>query len=256
MDFVLLVLAGSLGVLFLWGMLAPRSQWRLLVSWTYRDPHANEPTGFAFGLYRVVAALGIATMVVSMLGGIRIERQRAPDPSAPPTAVERMWRSKTPVVVNRVVTSEQQVPQGLVDQPILGYQALDGARRQPPYLFSLPTFNLKSATTRNGLIGVDPPTGLTALDSAQLVVEVSGDPLCFPHDAVVLEGESSVQIAIYYGQSNPAAGSTAKNLANCNTQPGADAVATLIPIRLGDVLGDREVQTLGGAPVSRVPVLQ
>ena len=253
---MLLVLMGSLGVLFLWGMIAPRSQWRLLVSWTYRDPHGGEPTGFAYGLYRVVAALGIVTMIFSAASVFRAEQVLRPDANSPPTAVERMWGAKSLKVVNRLVTPVTQVPKGFVDQPILGYQTLDGKRRQPPYLFSLPSLALKLATTRNGYVGVDPPTGLAALDMAQLVVEVAGDKKCFPHHVVVIETESAVQIGVYYGQSNPSDGSNAANIADCDTSGGPRAISTLIPIRLGDTLGYRDLQTLDGKAIRNVPAIE
>lgn len=247
---------GSLGVLLLWGMIAPRSQWRLLISWTYRDPHGGEPTGFVYGLYQVVAALGIVTMIVSGASVYRVEQVRRPDAHAPPTPVERMWGAKNPMVVNRVVTPVTQVPKGFVDQPILGYQTLDGKRRQPPYLFGLPSLSLSLATTRNGLVGVDPPTGLAALDMAHLVVEVAGDKKCFPHHVVVIESESTVRIAVYYGQSNPADGSNSANIADCDTSGGPHAITTLIPIELRDALGGRDLQTLGGKAIRIVPVIE
>lgn len=253
METLLLVLSGSLGVLFLWGLLSPRSQWRLLVSWSYRDPHANEPTGSAYGLYRVVAAFGVATMVVSGVMVYQARLSDLPAEPAPPTAVERMWGVPDPLIVNRVVTPLGSVPEGLVDQPILGYQVVDGQHRQPAYLFSLPVFTLKAATTRNGLIGGDPTTGLVALDTSRLVVEVAGDPQCFPQEAVVIEGSKTVRIAVYYGQENPADGSNEENVADCNTKASGRSVTALLPIRLESALGNRELQTLDGHPILLVP---
>lgn len=252
METLLLVLTGSLGVLFLWGLISPRSQWRLLVSWTYRDPHANEPTGSAYGLYRVVAAVGIVTMAVS---GVMVYQARLgdlPPATAPPSEVERMWGTPNPLIVNRVVDPLAVPPKGLVDQPILGYQAVDGQHRQPVYLFGLRVFSLPMATTENGLIGSDPPAGLVALDTAQLVVEVAGDPQCFPHRAVVIEGSKTVRIGVYYGQANPPDGSNRANVADCNTKASGQSVTALLPITLERALGDRELQTLGGDPILRV----
>ena len=253
METLLLVLTGSLGVLFLWGLFSPRSQWRLLVSWSYRDPHANEPTGSAYGLYRVVAAFGIATMVVSGIMVCQVRLDDRPPTTTPPSEVERMWGVSDPLIVNRVVTPLTAAPEGLVDQPILGYQVVDGQHRQPLYLFGLRAFSLPTATTENGLIGSEPPAGLVALDTAQLVVEVAGDPLCFPHKAVVLEGSKTVRIAIYYGQANPADGSNRENVAECNTKASGQSVTTLLPITLENSLGDRELQTLDGEPILLVP---
>ncbi len=255
MTALLLVVLVSLGVVFLWGLFAPRSQWRVLVSWSYRDPHANEPSGSAYTLYRVIAALGIATMVVSGLLAYRSWADAQPPPKPPPTAVERMWGDPAPVVVNRLVSRLQTPPSGLVDQPILGYQAVNGQTRQPPYLFGLATFDLDSATAENGYIGSEPATGLVALDTAALVVFVAGDPQCFPHAAVVREDVKSVLVAIYYGQAKLPDGSNAADVANCNTRASGLNIPTLIPIPLNAPLGDRAVLTLSGDPIRTVPVL-
>ncbi|HEU4848784.1 MAG TPA: hypothetical protein VFS93_00045 [Terrimesophilobacter sp.] len=255
MTILLLVVLVSLGVVFLWGLLAPRTQWRVLVSWSYRDPHANEPTGSAYTLYRLVAALGIATMVVSGFLAYRSWVDSQPPPPPPLTAVERMWGSPDPLVVNRVVHALDKVPAGLVDQPILGYQAVSGTTRQPVYLFRLGVFDPDAATEENGYIGTDPDTGFVALDTAELVVKVAGDPQCFPHAAVIREDAKAVRVGIYYGQANPADGSNAENLADCNTRASGLNVPVLVPLKLASPLGDRPVLTLAGDPIRQVPVI-
>ena len=256
METLLLILLGSLGILFIWGLFSPRSQWRVLVSWSYRDPHANEPTGFAYGLYRVVAALGIATMVVSGVLVNQVRLDNTPPPPVALTATQQMWGTPEPVVVNRVVHSSGTVSAGLVDQPILGYQSVVGQTRQPPYLFRLTRFSMESATTENGFIGSDPATGLAALDTAWLVVAVAGDPLCFPHQAVVIESAKSVRVGVYYGQENPADGSNAENLGDCNTRASGASVSALLPITLVEPLGDRVVLTLDGDAIRRVALIR
>jgi hypothetical protein len=253
---LLLIVLVSLGIVFLWGLLAPRSQWRVLVSWSYRDPHANEPTGSAYLLYRVIAALGIATMIVSGVLAYRSHLDAQPGPSAPPTAVERMWGSPEPLVVNRVFGSVAKPPKDLVSQPILGYQAVSGKTRQPLYLFSLKTFRLDAATTENGYIGTDPTPGLVALDTADLVVRVAGDPQCFPHKAIVRENEDTVEIAVYYGQANPADGAEKGELAQCGTRASGLSVSTLLPISLASPLGTRTVVTLDGDAIRRVDLIE
>lgn len=253
MTTFLLVVSVSLGIVFLWGLLAPRSQWRALVSWTYRDPYANEPSGSAYLLYRVIAALGLATMVVSGVLTYHAQLEHDLDPPPLPTAGERMWGNPTPVVVNRVITSLGKAPTGLVDQPILGYQAVTGQTRQPPYLFRLGTFDFADATTENGFIGADPSPGLTALDTAGLVIQVAGDPQCFPHSAIVRETGSTVSIALYYGRADPKDGSNDEFVAECTTLASGANVSTLIPIHLAVPLGERTVQTLAGDPIRNVP---
>lgn len=255
MTILLLVVLVSLGVVFLWGLFAPRSQWRMLVSWSYRDPHANEPSGSAYTLYRLVAALGIATMIVSGFLAYRSWADNQPPPPTPPTAVERMWGSPDPVVVNRVVHPVDHAPTDLVEQPILGYQAVSGTTRQPVYLFQLESFDLGSATDENGYIGTDPNLGLAALDTAGLVVRVAGDPLCFPQAAIIREDAKAVRVAIYYGQANLPDGSNAENLADCNTRASGLNVSVLVPLRLVAPLGDRPVLTLQGDPIRQVAVV-
>lgn len=249
------ILLASMGVVFLWGLLAPRSQWRVLISWSYRDPHADEPTGSAYTLYRVIAAFGIVTMIVSGLLAYRSWADNQPPPPLPPTAVERMWGQPDPVVVNRVVHRLETPPPGLVEQPILGYQAVSGQTRQPLYLFGLKAFDLETATAENGFIGTDPAAGLVALDTAAVVVFVAGDPQCFPHAAVIREDKKEVRVAIYYGQARLADGSNAAGLADCNTLASARNVSTLIPLPLAAPLGDRAVLTLTGEPIRSVPVI-
>ncbi len=244
----------SLGVVLLWGLVAPRSQWRVLVSWSYRDPHADEPTGSAYFVYRIVAALGIATMITSGILAYRVNVESQPLALIPPTAVELMWGIPDPVVVNRVINSAETPPKNLADQPILGYQELDGQTRQPPYLFGLSRFTLTAATKANGYIGSKPSTGLVALDTARLVVQVKGDPVCFPHAAVVRETAESVSIAIYYGQPNPKDGSNKGNLDKCNTRASGANVSTLIPIQLTAPLKDRTVLTLKGEAIRNIPL--
>lgn len=255
MTALLLVVLVSLGVVFLWGLLAPRSQWRMLVSWSYRDPHANEPSGSAYTLYRVVAALGIATMVASGLLAYRSWADNQPPPPTPPTAVERMWGTPDPVVLNRVIRSAQAVPTDLVKQPILGYQVVSGQTRQPPYLFGLDVFHLGAATTENGYIGTDPPAGLVALDTAGIVVWVAGDPLCFPHAAIVREEKDAVRVGIFYGRADLPDGSNAERLTDCNTRASARNVPVLIPLPLETPLRDRAVLTLGGDAIRSIPLI-
>jgi hypothetical protein len=251
---LLLIVLVSIGLVLLWGLVSPRSQWLVLMSWSYRDHRADEPSGSAYLVYRLVAALGIATMITSGLLTYQVHLNNQPVDPTPPTAVELMWGSPDPVVVNRVIDSAPKAPKGLVVQPILGYQVLDGQTRQPPYLFGLDPFSMETATTANGYIGTDPAPGLTALDTARLVVFVRGDPLCFPHAAIVKETAEAVSVAIYYGQADPENGSNTENLAQCETRASGANISTLIPLQLTSPLKDRTVLTLGGEAIRNIPL--
>lgn len=250
-----LIVLVSLGTVFLWGLLSPRSQWRALVSWSYRDPYLNEPTGIAYGLYRVVAVIGIVSMVVSGALVYRVQLENQPEPPVPLTKAELMWGVPAPVVVNRVLEPLETPPKGLVDQPILGYHGMDGKTRQPPYLFSLAHFDIPEAITDNGYIGVDPSVGLVALDTAGLVVRVAGDPQCFPHAAVVKETDDTVSVGIYYGRAKPT-GSDVDNVDQCQVLASGLNVSTIIPIPLVEPLGKRVVQNLDGSPIRRIDIVQ
>lgn len=247
-----LIVLTSLGALFLWGFLSPRSQWRILASWSYKDPYRNEPTGGIYTLYRVISVIGIASIVVSGVFVYRAQSEKVQPPPLPPTTAELIWGTPDPVVINRVLTSVSKAPAGLVSQPILGYQNMTGSIRQPSYLFSLANFSMSQALDANGYIGVDPGPGLVALDSAKLVVRVLADPMCFPHAAVVKETSATVSLAIYYGRALPHPKSPPANLNDCNVLGGSGKVSTLIPIPMVEPLGVREVLALDGTPIPRV----
>lgn len=251
----LLIVAATLTALLVWALLAPRLLWRTVIGWSYRDAYRNEPSAAVFVLYRLVALIGIVAVVAT---GIVINQPKAGDAAAqePHTAVEKMWGVPAPVVVDRVVMPLSDVPVGLVDQPVLAFQGVDGTRRQPSYLFGLRKFEKTDAVEANGLVGVPPPPGLVALDTADLVVQVNGDRRCFPHQVVVREKDDVVQIGVYYGQANPSDGSNLIGVRDCDPTPeGRAGVPALVPVKLSDALGSRDVQWLDGTPVKRVKVL-
>lgn len=246
------VLLVSLGIVFLWGFLAPRSLWRALSSWSYGDPHLGEPTGIGYGLYRVVSVIGIVAMIVSGVLVARVHEGEKPPPPVEASVAEKLWGAPDPVVVNRVIQPVNQAPAGLVNQPILGYQDMDGKTRQPPYLFSLKHFDIPEAIPANGYFGEQPSVGLVALDTAQLVVRVSGDPQCFPHAAMVAQSDETVRVAIYYGRAMPNSAKPPANLADCSVLASSRNISTLIPIQLVEPLGKRTVTTFDGTPILRV----
>jgi hypothetical protein len=247
------IIAASLGILFLWGLIAPRGLWTVLIGWSYRDPYRHQPSGAVFVLYRLIAAFGLASMILTTVIVWVQQSDADAHPPASSSSTEGSWGSPRPQVVDRVVVPLASPPVGLVDQPILGYQRMDGFRRQPPYLFDLPDFASRGAVDANGYVGRDPSTGLTALDSANLVVHVVGDVRCFPHDVVVVEEAKVVRIGVFYGQANPSDGTNAANLAACDVEPrAANAVSVLVPVRLAAPLGDRELLSLDGTSLREV----
>ena len=261
MDVLPFIVFGGLAILFVWGLLAPRSQWRALVSWTYRDARADEPSGVAYALHRVVAALGVVALTAGGLAAWQVNLDQLPDDAEPHSALQRMWGWVQPVVLNRTITVTGSPRADLVEQAVLGYQAVDGQRRQPPYLFGLDHLAEPDGGTV-GIVGAPPSPGLVALDSAEVVVLVAGDPACVPLEVVVTEGEKSVTVAVYYGRpdatplDDAGAESETVPVAIDDCRPGLrNAQPLLIPISLAAPLDARTVVALDGIPVRKAPVV-
>jgi hypothetical protein len=242
------LIASGLAILTVWGFVSPRGQWRVLASWSRREPYANEPSTGLVALHRLVAGAGILAMVLagsSMYGGYLASQ---PKPPPPPAAVERMWGTPVPEVIDRVFHALSAAPTGLIAQPVLKYQSMDGGSRTPGYLFDLDRYRVKNADEGIGYLGRAPDPGFTALDSADLVVQLRGDKNCIPQQVVVIEGESTVRIGVYYGQPNPSDGSNAAHLDECVlAPPETGAASVLLPIDLEAPLGKRTVQNLDGS---------
>lgn len=248
MTLLFVVIVAGLAILTLWGFISPRGQWRVLAGWSRRESSANELGAGAVVVQRVVAGAGI--LVLGMAGWSMYSGHLAglPKSSPPPGPIERMWGQPAPQLVNRVFIPLTAVPAGLVSQPVLGYQAVNGPTRDPGYLFFLEHYAVKDAKEGVGYLGHDPQPGLSALDTADLVLQVRGDSRCIPQQVVVEEEGDVVRVAVYYGQPNPSDGSNAARLADCAAKPSkAKATSVLVPVDLETALGDRKVVTLDGA---------
>lgn len=256
MTVLLISLSGVLGLFFLWGLLAPRSQWYALVGWTRSDPRGTEPGSVAYGIGRFVSLIGLlslATVAVSWaVGAIDFgEEERV----RPVTEAEQVWGAPTPYVVDRVFTPLGAPPENLVEQAITGYQVVTPASGRPEYLFETGKMRQAGLATQPGFIGVVPLTGTVALDTADIVVHVRGDDRCIPQRVVVIGAEEAVQVGVFFGQPNPSDGSNAEQLGNCD--PGPPIARTrgfLIPVDLAAPLGERKLQSLAGAAIPLVPV--
>lgn len=259
MNWVFGVIAGSLGLYFLWGLLAPRSQWRVLSAWSVSNPYANEPGGASYGWRRLLSGVGVLGLgVVAVLGATPSLLAAVPKEVRASSPVRIMWGSPDPQVVNRAIYGSHTPPEGLVQFPVLGYQDIDELDAMPPYLLGLKHFSLLGDANPPGYIGSTPAEGFSGLGPADLVVNVRGSVLCIPRQAVVIETETSVQIAIYYGlpDPTPVAGATEEppepdHVKGC---PADDPVtgSVLIPITLESELGDRTVETLDGDEIRKV----
>lgn len=256
MDRLAFALVVVLAILFLWGVLAPRSQWRLLVSWTYREPHTDAPSGWAFSLHRVIAAVGIAGLLAG--GGMAWQRylDALPEPPPPPNPIEQMWGDADTVIVNRVIRPVTSLPTGLVRVDPSAYHAMDGQRRQPTYLFGVAALEVPAGETAGGLVGAAPSPGLTALDLARVVVLATADAQCVPREVFLQEGASSVRVAVYYGRPDLPDGTPDPEGLDACVPGSSGARSVLIPLQLANPLGERLVTDLDGVPLRRAPIIQ
>lgn len=250
---VISVLLGLL-ILTLWGFISPRSQWRVLTGWSRRDPYVGGPGAVAVGIHRVVAAVALVAVAAC---GISLDtapqRSLASPTTHTQTAGQRVWGSPEPVVVDRVFTPLNAQPGGLVVQPVLAYQPVSGATRTPSYLFDLKNFTHVGTSAGNGYIGSDPSVGLSALDTADIVVQVRGDKRCVPYQVAVVETSSTITIGVYYGQPNPPNETNIAHLTECATDGGkADSTSVLIPINLADSVLGRTVLNFDGVPIKQI----
>ena len=253
MSSLLAVVAVTLGLLLLWGLFAPRSNWRSLTGWSVSDPHGAEPGATSYGVRRLVSALGalgiIGVLVIASTNYIA----NLPQPAPPLSSVRIMWGEPDPQVVNRVVTPLAVAPTDLQPMPVLGYQAF-GSNGAPSYLTRLKPFTRLGQSDVAGYVGKDPDIGLAAIDTASLVLHVRGPILCIPRQVVVIETDTAVQVGVFYGLPDSADGSPVDHLAGCPT--GSTLTASLlIPISLAAPLGDRKVQALDGSDIESVPVV-
>src|SRR5690606_21381421 len=147
-------------------------------------------------------------------------------------------------------------PKNLVRVDPSAYHAVDGQRRQPAYLFSMGTLVAPRGDDAGGLIGEEPTTGLTALDTASVVVLLTADAACVPRAVFLQEGPTTVRVAVYFGRPDLPDGSEHPSGRN-SCQPGSShARSLLLPLQLSRALGDRLVTDLDGVPLRRAPIIE
>lgn len=252
----LIALLVSFAVLTVWGVIAPRGQWRVLAGWTRNNPYAGEPGPISVGVHRLVAILATLGLVFGSLVLWQQYEMSLPQPPPPVSRLQQMWGAPDPVVVNRVIDSVSAAPSDLVVQPILRYQLVDTSLRAPNYLFDLHSWKLTGALAVGGLLGAQPSPGLSALDTAAIVVQVRGDRACIPRAVYATESATTVVIAVFYGRPDPASGTAPVALNECRPlSSDADSTSVLIPIRLPEDVGKRVVQNFDGSPIPAAPVL-
>ncbi len=250
MSWVFAALAVTLGLILLWGVVAPRSQWRALAAWSVSDGYRHEPGGASYGLRRVVSGAGALALLVvvgaTSVSGLTVQPESAPAP----TRIEQMWGSPDPLVVNRVISALTAPATGLVDTPILGYQ--DVSAEVPEYFDRLHNFSLLGNSDIPGYVGGLPAVGNRALDYATIVVHVRGPLLCIPRAVTVIQSAETIQIAVYYGLPTGAPNAADVATACATDQPVTGSL--LIPVRLSAPVDGRAVQSLSGSTIGAVAV--
>jgi hypothetical protein len=248
----------AFAILTVWGLIAPRGQWRALAGWSRRDSGGGDPGPLAVAIHRIVSAIALVVVVagsISLANPVREELPRAVDVPARMSTVERLWGSPAPVVVNRVFATVSAPPAGLVVQPVLRYQAMIGAQRTPSYLFGLTSYTRHGAKPGDGYIGSSPQVGLTALDSADLVLQVRADKRCIPYKVALVETEDTVTVGVYFGQPNAAGSGNDANVTQCDTSAtGSKVVSMLIPVDLQSAVATRTVQNFDGSAIESAGV--
>ncbi|SDT14366.1 DUF6199 family natural product biosynthesis protein [Actinoplanes derwentensis] len=106
MDGLVLILI-PVAAMLLWSVISPRSQWRILAAWSYRDPEANEPSDAAFALTRLGSVVMLAVLVWQVIGlatdSADTDARPAPTPVTSAEAAEQL-RSQFGVAHATVVT--------------------------------------------------------------------------------------------------------------------------------------------------------
>ena len=256
MNTVVGVVAVATTLLLLWGLLAPRANWSSLVAWSTSDARAAEPGWtsylvrrllFGFGLLGLLG-LGTAVLITWLLN--------PPLYADPPTPVQQMWGKTPPVVVDRVISPLAEPPAGITEMPVLGYQEVKDDERPGDYLRHLEPFELLGGEREMpGLIGQDPGEGYSAMDTAELIINVRGPVLCIPRGAIIKETLDSITIAVYYGLPDQPDGTAVDNAVSCP----ADAPVTtsvLLAIELQDEVGARQVIMLNGDEIPEVELIK
>ena len=250
MSWVIGALALTLGVVCAWGLIAPRGQWRVLMGWSVRDIHADEPSGVAYGVRRLISGLGLLGLLTVVVLSTNPGSLTPGPTAAPPSVVAQMWGSPEPDVVNRIIRPLGAAPGGLVEVAALGYQAFD--EDIPDYVSRLDEFSILGNRSVPGYVGTLPPVGNAAIDFADMVVHVHGAILCVPRQVVVVETADQIQVGVFYGVPD---GSTLVTETDC----AADATLTgsaLIPLQLAAPVGDRLVVGLDGEEIEEIPLIE
>lgn len=255
MNTVVGVAAVATTLLLLWGLLAPRANWSSLVAWSTSDPRAAEPGFTSYLVRRLLFGFGLLGLVGLGAAMVITWLLNPPLHAKPPTPVQLMWGHAPPVVLDRVITPLAEPPAGYTEMPVLGYQEVDDEKGPGDYLRFLEPFELLGGKRdMPGLIGQNPGDGYSAMDTAELILNVRGPLLCIPRGAIIKETIDSVTVAVYYGLPDQPPDTAIDNAVSCP----ADATVTtsvLLAIELQEEVGARKVIMLDGTEIPQVDLI-
>jgi len=249
-SWILGAAAGLLGAILLWGLVSPRTQWRVLVGWSTSDPDRAEPGDGVHGLTRIICLLGLLGLLA--FAGLQAWGAVSHQPRAAtePTAVDRMWGSPVPGLVDRLVSPGAVPPADLAPGGIAGFQEIERGWA-PDYLVGMPRWSFLGDPEPTGLLGAYPGDGYTAYGLSDVLVAATGPLGCVPRAAAVAPADGVVQIGVYWGLP----GATGQDSLAACAAAGGMRQTVLIPIQLPDPIEGRDVVTFEGAPVPPVAVL-
>lgn len=246
MSWVFIVLAAFAGALLLWGLIDPRGQWRVLVGWSTRNPEASEPGDAVQAVRRLVSAAGlagvIAVVVVLVVGQVASQ----PKPAIAPTALELMWGTPVPRLVDRVIVPGTETPDGLVEGEVVAVQAID-AGFAPSYLITMPRWSRLGDAAPAGIVGSAAPKGATGYGLASLLISVRGPLLCIPRVVVVEETDTEIRVGVWFGPPDGVDSDLPVEEACASNASASERI--LLPVYLDADVDDRDVLTIDGQPV-------
>ncbi len=256
-------------VLALWGLVHPRSRWRVLESWSASDTHRVEPGGASYRTRRLLSGVALVAVAAILLSAA-LPTLIQPRHESAPTAIEVMWGSPEPRLVDRVVRPGATAPEGLIAAEIFGYQPI-GDDGPPAYLLDVPRYSRLGVAVPPGLVGNYAGDGFTAAESAEILFNVLVPILCIPRVVVIEETETTVRIAVYVGLPDAPAGGVPEGAAADvapvdadTTEAAADTTADttaqclpdspvreslLMSLELSTELGERSVETATGIAI-------
>lgn len=167
--------------LLLWGVISPRSQWKTLYAWRYRNPDANEPSDTLYELNRLGNIVGVGLLVWMAISAIHPFRDDDARPTA--TATTRAPQATTSLDVDLLVAfgvnKATVVTPPVVKKQPSSAQPVKVLRRQEVDAGRPPAYVAQALTGKSGawlILGMHagaPPTSVLVNEVSKGFVAVS-----------------------------------------------------------------------------------